>query len=93
MTGSPRHRFHAFRLRDKKGVGLALVALAVGAFFRWEVAEIDDATTGQRLATHHRVVFPWQSCGASGGGRLINFHVRHWVCYGLIKVDARGQTM
>jgi hypothetical protein len=24
---------------------------------------------------------------------LINFRVRHWVCYGLIKVEATGQTM
>ncbi len=79
--------------RHKKRVVLWLVLVAVGACFRWEVAEIDDARTGQPIARHHRVVFPWQPCGATGGGTLINFHVRHWLCYGLIRVEASGQTM
>jgi hypothetical protein len=86
-------RLLGFLARHKKGVALALALLAVGACFRWEVAEIDDARTGQRITSHHRVVVPWQACGASGGGRLVNFHVRHWLCYGLIKVEAIGQTM
>jgi hypothetical protein len=83
----------AFLKRHRKGLILTLVLLVVGACFRWEVAQIDDANTGQRIASHHRLVPPWQACGASGGGRLINFHVRHWACYGLITVEATGQTM
>lgn len=86
-------RFFRFLARHKKGVILALLLLVVGAFFRWEVSEIDDARTGQRITSHHRVVVPWHACGASGNGRLINFHVRHWLCYGLVRVEARGQTM
>jgi hypothetical protein len=81
----------------KRGVALSLVLLVVGACFRWEKAEIDDARTGERIASHHRAVFPWQPCLAAlpreRSGRLINFHVRHWLCYGLIKVEAKGQTM
>ncbi len=83
----------AFLSRHRKGMILSLALFAVGACFRWEVAEVDDARTGQPIARHHRVVFPWQPCGASGGGNLINFHVRHWLGYGLIKVEATGQTM
>lgn len=79
--------------RHKRGIALCLVLLAVGACFRWEVAEIDNARTGQPIARHHRVVFPWQPCGATGGGTLIDFHVRHWLCYGLVQVEATGQTM
>ena len=86
-------RVLGFLARHKRGVALSLVLLVVGACFRWEIAEIDDARTGLRIASYHGVVFPWQPCGASGGGRLVNFHVRHWLCYGLIKVEAKGQTM
>jgi len=69
------------------------VLLAAGACFRWEVREVDDARIGQPITRYHGVVLPWQPCGASGNGSLINFHVRHWLCYGLIKVEATGQTM
>ena len=86
-------RFFAFVARHRRGRVLAVALLAAGACFRWEVAEIDDAKSGQRIATHHRVVPPWHPCGASGGGRLINFHVRHWLCYGLVQIEATGQTM
>jgi hypothetical protein len=78
--------------RHKKGIALALVLVAVGACFRWEVREVDDAGTGQAITRYHGIVLPWQPCGASGGGRLINFRVRHWLCYGLIKVEANGQA-
>jgi hypothetical protein len=86
-------RFLRFLARHKQGVILSLVLLAVGACFRWEIAEVDDASTGQHITSHHRVVLPWTPCGASGGGRLVKFHVRHWLCYGLIRLEARGQTM
>lgn len=79
--------------RRRKAALLVSGALAVGACFRWEVSEIADARTGQPIATHHRLVVPWQACGAHGDGRLINFHVRHWLCYGLVKVEAIGQSM
>jgi hypothetical protein len=51
--------------RHKKGIAVFLVLLAIGACFRWEVAEIDDAATGQRVTSHHRVVFPLDAllCG------------------------------
>jgi len=86
-------QFFRFLSRHRKRVAIFLVLLVIGACFRWEVGEIDDAATGQRITSHHRVVFPWTPCGAGGYGRLVNFHVRHWLCYGLVKVDARGQTM
>ena len=86
-------QFLKFLVQHKKGITLSLVLLMVGACFRWEIAEIDDVGTGQWVASHHRVVFPWTPCGASGSGRLVNFHVRHWLCYGLIRIEATGQTM
>jgi len=87
-------RLLRFLAHHKKGLILSFVLLAAGASFRWEVAEIDDATTGQRITTHHHVVLPWTPCGATtGGGRLINFRVRHWQYYGLVKMEAAGQTM
>ena len=86
-------RFLGFLAPHKKGITLALILLAVGACFRWEVREVDDARTGQPITSYHGVAVPWQPCGANGNGRLINFHVRQWVCYGLIKVEAKGQTL
>ena len=80
-------RFHS------KGIIIAIALLTLGACFRWEVSEINDARTSKLISRYHGVVPPWQPCGATGGGTLINFHVRHWLCYGLIKVEARGQTM
>jgi hypothetical protein len=76
-----------------KAIAVSLVLLTVGACLGWEVREVDDARTGKPITRYHGVVFPWQACGATGGGTLINFHVRHWVCYGLVKVEATGQTM
>jgi hypothetical protein len=87
-------RFLRFLAYHKNAIILSFVLLAVGASFRWEVAEIDDATTRQRITTQHRVVLPWTPCGATtGGGRLVNFRVRHWQCYGLVRAEATGQTM
>jgi hypothetical protein len=38
-------------------------------------------------------VFPWQPCGVrTGGSKRINFHVTHWLAYGLVRVEATGQT-
>ncbi|HEY5914445.1 MAG TPA: hypothetical protein VJA21_27970 [Verrucomicrobiae bacterium] len=86
-------RFVSLFSGHKKAILITIVFLGAGACFRWEAAEIDDASTGQRITSHHRPVFPWTPCGATGGGRLINFHVRHWLCYGLVRVEATGQTM
>ena len=86
-------RFLRFLGRHKRHMILAMVLLAVGACFRWEISKVDDARTGQRLPSHHRVVVSWHAFGANGDGRLISFHVRHWLWYGLVKVEARGQTM
>ena len=86
-------RLSGFLSRHRKPIAVSLVLFAVGACLRWEVREVDDARTGKSITRYHGVVCPWQPCGATGGGTLINFHVRHWVCYGLIKVEATGQTM
>lgn len=86
-------RFLEFLSCHKKGIAVSLVLLTVGACFRWEVREVDNARTGQAIARYHGVAFPWQACGASGGGTPINFHVRQWLCYGLIKLEATGTTM
>ena len=86
-------RFFGFLSRHKKGIVLSLVLVAFGACFRWEVRAVDDARTGKPVARYRGVVFPWQPCGASGGGKLINFEVRHWLCYGLVRMEAKGQTM
>jgi hypothetical protein len=80
-------RFHS------RGILITIALLTLDACFRWEVSEINDARTSKLISRYNGVVPPWQPCGATGGGTLINFHVRHWLCYGLIKVEARGQTM
>ena len=86
-------RLLGFLFCHKKGIIFSIALLALGACFRWEVREVNDARTGQPITRYHGVVFPWQPCGAGGGGTLINFHVRHWLCYGLVKLEATGQTM
>ncbi len=93
MSSLNMKRFLGFLSRHKKGISVSLVSLCIGACFRWEVREVDNAATGQPIARYHGLVFPWRPCGASGQGTLINFHVRHWVCYGAIKLEATGQTM
>jgi hypothetical protein len=86
-------QFLGFLSRHKQGITASLLILFIGACFRWEVREVDNARTGQPITRYHGIVFPWQPCGANGAGTLINFHVRHWLCYGTIKVEAKGQTM
>jgi hypothetical protein len=81
-----------FLSRHKTAVTI-LVLLVFGALLRWEVREVKDAANGQLVASYHGVVMPWRPCGASGGGRLVDFRVQHWLCYGLIKLEARGRTM
>jgi hypothetical protein len=89
----PFQRFAGFLSRRRKAIVVSLSLLTVGACLRWEVRDVYDARTGKPIANYRGVVPPWQPCGATGGGTLIDFHVRHWVCYGLIKVEATGQTM
>jgi hypothetical protein len=86
-------RIAGFLHRRRKAVTLSVVLLAIGASFRWEVREVNDARTGKPISRYQGIVFPWEPCGASGGGTLVDFHVRHWLCFGLVKVEARGQTM
>jgi hypothetical protein len=40
------------------------------------------------------IALPWQACGprTSLSTTRINFHVRQWLCYDLIRVEATGQT-
>lgn len=68
--------------------------LLVGAFFRWEEKEITDAETGKLITQYHGITFPWQACGPGTrfGSKRINFHVQHWVFYGLVRLEATGQT-
>jgi hypothetical protein len=79
--------------RGKKAMIIALGLLAVGACVTWEVREVDNARTGQPITRSRGIVLPWQTCGASGRGTLVNFHVRQWMWYGLVKMEATGQTM
>jgi hypothetical protein len=76
MQVKPSKRLHG------KGIIVAIALLTLGACFRWEAREVSDARTGKLISRYHGVVPPWQPCGASGGGTLINFHVRHWLSYG-----------
>ncbi len=86
-------RFVAFVGRNKKITYLVAVLVIAGAFVRWEVREVDDATTGNPIERYRGIVAPWRACGIDGGGdRLVNFHVRHWLVYGLSTIDTRDQT-
>jgi hypothetical protein len=82
-----------FVSRHRRGVAVFVTLFIVGACFRWEVREVNDARTGQPVTRYRGIVFPWQPCGASGRDRAVNFHVRHWLCYGLVQLEATGQTM
>jgi len=85
-------RFITFLSPNKKVIGAVITLIVAGAFFRWEVREVNDAQAGKPIACYRGVVFPWQTCGASGGGKPVNFHVRHWLFYGLVKIEATGTT-
>ena len=87
-------RFFSFLSRNKKTLALMIGVFVLGSFFRWEVKEVDDARTGKRMVTYNGIVLPWQPCGPGNidGSGTINFHVRHWVFYGLIRIEATGQT-
>lgn len=87
------NRFVGFVARHKRGVLLSVMLLMAGACLGWEVREVDDARTGKRITRSQGIIFPWQPCGANGRGTRINFHVRQWLCYGLVKLEATGQTM
>lgn len=79
--------------RKKKVIGIIAGLIVLGAFFRWEVREVNDATTGKPIERYRGIVFPWRPCGVNCyGDRLVSFHVRHWLVYGLAKIDAKGQT-
>lgn len=87
-------RFLSYVWRNKRTIVIILILIVIGAFFRWEVREVNDAKTGELLVHHRGIVFPWKACGMSpDGDRLVDFHVRHWLCYGLVKVEATGQTV
>jgi hypothetical protein len=86
-------RFLGFLSSHKLAIAVSVLLLIAGAFFRWEVREVNDARTGQAITRYRGIVFPWQPCGATGNGTPINFRVRHWLCYGLVKLEATGTTM
>jgi hypothetical protein len=90
-------RFLRFLPDHKKTVALVVSLLVAGSFFRWEDKQVTDARTGQPLAAYRGVAFPWQPCGPGNvqapKRTTINFHVRHWVFYGLLKIEATGQTV
>jgi hypothetical protein len=82
-----------FPSRHKKTFAAALVLLMVGAFFRWEIREVDNAQTGAPLVRYTGVTWPWQPCGVrTGGSTRINFYVKQWLFYGFVRIEARGQT-
>lgn len=87
-------RFISVMSHHKRRILFVLGVAVVGAFFRWEVKEVVDAQTGRLVAQHRGIALPWQACGPgmAFGKTRINFHVRHWIAYGLIQVEARGQT-
>jgi hypothetical protein len=86
-------RWFSLLSRHKKAIASSLGLLVLGALFRWEVREVDDAQTGAPLTRYQGVVLPGQPCGVrTGGGKPINFHVKHWLAYGLVRVEANGQT-
>ena len=78
--------------RHKTVIGFVIVLVAIGATFRWEIREVDDANTGQPIIRHRGIAFPWQRCGASWTGTPIKFHVHQWLCYGLVSEEAQGSV-
>ena len=76
--------------RHKTFIGVVIVLVAIGATFRWEVREVDDANTGQPIIHHRGIAFPWQRCGASATGTPVRFHVQQRLCYGLVREEAQG---
>jgi hypothetical protein len=87
-----KRRF-SFLVRPRPAIAVSLALLVMGGFFRWEVRQVDDAATGVAVSRYRGLVFPWQPCGVrTGGSRRINFHVTHWLAYGLVRVEATGQT-
>ncbi|HEY1171362.1 MAG TPA: hypothetical protein VGH19_08350 [Verrucomicrobiae bacterium] len=80
--------------RRSKVIALTLTLLILGAFFRWETKKIVEADTGKLITQREGIAFPWQLCGPRTyhGTTRINFHVRQWLCYGLIRLEATGQT-
>jgi hypothetical protein len=91
-------RFYQFLNKHKKAVALAVGLLAVGSLFRWEDKQVTDAQTGRQVAAYRGIAFPWQpwdrgSIHQLPKGTTINFHVRHWLLYGLLKIEATGQTV
>jgi hypothetical protein len=87
------NRLVGFVSCHKKGIALSGMLLIAGACLGWEIREVDDARTGKPITRSQGIIFPWQPCGAKGRGTQINFHVRQWLCYGLIKLEATGQTL
>jgi hypothetical protein len=83
-----------FLCNRKQAIALVIGLLIAGAFFRWEKKETTEAGTGKLITQREGIALPWQACGprTSFGTTRINFHVRQWLCYDLIRVEATGQT-
>ena len=91
-------RFYQFLMGHKKAIALAVGLLAVGSLLRWEDKQVTDARRGRQVATYRGIAFPWQPWDRGNirqlpKGTTINFHVRHWLLYGLLKMEATGQTV
>ena len=90
-------RFRKLLSDHKKTIVLAVSLLVVGSFFRWEDKQVTNARTGKQVVAYRGIVFPWQPCGPGSvtapKGTTIDFHVRHWLFYGLVKIEATGQTV
>jgi hypothetical protein len=84
-----------FLSHHKKAVALTAALLVTGAFFRWEEKEVIETETGKLVSVREGIALPWQYCGPRmpSGTTRINFHVRQWMCYGLVRVEATGQTV
>lgn len=80
--------------RRRKWVLIVPTLLIIGAFFRWEIKDVTDAETGKQLVNYTGPAFPWQPCGPGRVNHIgkVKFTVRHWVCYGFIRLKSTGET-
>ncbi|MDB6056773.1 MAG: hypothetical protein JWO95_617 [Verrucomicrobiales bacterium] len=85
-------KIYACLSRHLKTVVITIAILIVGASFRWEIRDVDDAQSGKLITHYQGIAFPWQGCGANGGGKPIRFHVHQWLCYGVVSIEAKGMT-
>ena len=90
------NRFLSLLWRRRKLIGGVLLLLMAGACVGWEERRVVDERTGQPISQHHGLIFAWKPCGVSGGetpgGSPVKFHVRQRIFYGLVQLEANGET-